>query len=86
MDLYYIIVELVPNVVILAEDFAVSDEASAVLVEELLALAALEAGSVPLEVGGHPEDVLIVDLASAANAQTLIQRCRVRRRCSRCKV
>ena len=59
-----------PEVVVLAEDLAVPDEAGAVLVEELLALAALQAGCVPLQVGGHSEDVLVVNLRAATHAQS----------------
>ena len=40
-----------------------------VLIEEHLTLTALEARRVPLQVRRHPQDELVVDLASAAHAE-----------------
>ena len=40
-----------------------------VLVEEHLTLTALEARRVPLQVGRHTQDELIMDLATAAHAE-----------------
>lgn len=57
-----------PDIVPLAVGLPVSHEARARLVQVLAALGALEAGGVPLEVGGHPEDELVVDLTAAAHA------------------
>lgn len=58
-----------PNIVPLAVGLALPNEARARLVQELVALGALEAGGVPLQVGGHPQDVLVVDLGPAPHAQ-----------------
>ncbi len=58
---------LVPYVISLAVRLAVSDEASARLVQILTAFCALQTGCVPLQVRGHPQDVLIVDLTSTAD-------------------
>ena len=58
-----------PDVVLLAVGLAVPDKAGAVLVEEHLALTALETGRVPLQVGCHTEDVLVVDLGVASHTQ-----------------
>lgn len=57
-----------PDVVPLAVGFPVSHEARARLIQVLAALGALEAGGVPLEVGRHPKDKLVVDLTPAAHA------------------
>lgn len=59
-----------PDVISAAECFAVAHEAGAVLVEEDAALDALEARSVPLEIGRHAQYVLILDGRSTANTQT----------------
>ena len=64
----YVLMKDIPNIVLFAEGFAVSDKAGTVFIEEHLALGALEAGGVPLQVGGHPQDVLVVDLPTAADA------------------
>ncbi len=61
-----------PDVVLLAEGLPVPDEAGVVLVEEHLTLAALETGGVPLQVGGHAQDKLVVDLAAAADTQRVL--------------
>lgn len=58
-----------PDVVPLAVGLPVSHEARARLVQVLAALGALEAGGVPLEVWGHPQDELVVDLTPAAHAR-----------------
>lgn len=58
-----------PDVVPLAIGLPVSHEARARLVQVLAALRTLEAGGVPLEVGGHPQDELVVDLTPAAHAR-----------------
>ncbi len=58
---------LVPYVISLAVRLAVSDEASARLVQILTALCALQTGCVPLQVRGHPQDVLVMDLTSTAD-------------------
>lgn len=58
-----------PDVVPLAVGLPVSHEARARLVQVLAALSTLEAGGVPLEVGGHPQDELVVDLTPAAHAR-----------------
>lgn len=57
---------LVPYVISLAVSLAVSDEASARLVQILTAFCALQTGCVPLQVRGHSQDVLIMDLTSTA--------------------
>lgn len=57
-----------PDVIPLAVGLPVSHEARARLVQVLAALGALEAGGVPLEVGRHPQDKLVVDLTPAAHA------------------
>lgn len=49
---------LLPCIIFFAKRLPVSDKAGTVLVEKHLALVALETGRVPLEVRGHPEDVL----------------------------
>ena len=58
-----------PDIVFLAECLALSDKACARLVQEHLALVALEAGRVPLQVGSHAEDVLVVDGTPAPHAK-----------------
>lgn len=58
-----------PDVISSTEGLAVADEARAVLVEEDAALDALEARGVPLEVGRHAQDVLVLDGRAAADAQ-----------------
>ena len=42
-----------PDIVLLAEDFPVTHEASALLVQKLLAYTTLEASRMPLQVGCH---------------------------------
>ena len=42
-----------PDIVLLAEDFPVTHEASALLIQELLALTTLETGRMPFEVRRH---------------------------------
>ena len=44
---------IVPDIVFFAVDFPVSHEASALLIQKLLALTTLEAGRMPLQVGGY---------------------------------
>ena len=63
---------VLPDVVLLAEGLSVSDKAGTVFVEKHLTLGALEAGRVPLQVGGHPQDVLVVDLPTAAHAKGIL--------------
>lgn len=58
-----------PHVIPLAVGFAVAHEARAALVEELPALLALEARRMPLEIGRHAQNVLVVVLGAAADAQ-----------------
>ena len=50
----------------LAVRLALAHEAGARLVQVAGALGALEAGGVPLEVGGHAQNVLVQDAAPAA--------------------
>ena len=57
-----------PDIVVLAVGLAVSNEAGAGLVEELVALGTAEAGGVPLQVRRDPQDVLVMDSATAAGA------------------
>lgn len=59
--------KLLPYIISFAVGFSVSDETCAGLVQVLAALGALEAGSVPLQVRGHPQDVLVMDLASTSD-------------------
>ena len=59
----------VPDVVSAAVGLSITDEASAVLVEEDGALDALETRGVPLEVRCHAEDVLVSDLTTATYAK-----------------
>ena len=61
-----------PDVVLLAEGLSVSDKAGTIFIKKHLALRALEAGRVPLEVRGHPQDVLVVDLPTAAHAKGIL--------------
>ena len=56
-----------PCIISLTVSLPVSDEASAGLVQVLAALGALEAGCVPLQVGGHSQDVLVVYLTPTAH-------------------
>lgn len=51
-----------PNIVSLAVRFSVFNKAGTVFVQELVALGALKAGRMPLEVRSYPQDVLVVDL------------------------
>ena len=60
----------IPEVVMPAVHPSVPDEAGSRLVEERAALAAAQARRVPLQVGRHAQDELVVDLAAAAGAQT----------------
>ena len=55
---------VLPDVVLLAEGLSVSDKAGTIFIKKHLALRALEAGRVPLEVRGHPQDILVVDLTT----------------------
>lgn len=55
-----------PYIISLAICFPVPYEASACLVQVLVALHALQTGCVPLQVGGDPQDVLVMDLTAAA--------------------
>lgn len=57
-----------PNIVSLAVRFSVFNKAGTVFVQELMALGALKACSVPLEVRSYPQDVLVVDLRPAPHA------------------
>ena len=66
---------VLPGIVLLAEGLSVSDKAGTILVEEHLALGALEAGRVPLQVGCNPQDVLVVDLTPAPHAQRVLPAC-----------
>ena len=43
----------IPDIVFLTEDFPVTHEASALLVQKLLALTTLEASRMPFQVGRH---------------------------------
>ena len=43
----------IPDIVFLAVDFPVTNEASALFVQELLTYTTLEAGRMPLQVGRH---------------------------------
>lgn len=56
-----------PYVVSFAVGLAVADEASARLVQVLTALCALQTRCVPLQVRGDPQDILVMDLTSAAH-------------------
>lgn len=56
-----------PYVVSFAVGLAVPDEASACLVQVLTALCALQTRRVPLQVRGDPQDILVMDLTSAAH-------------------
>lgn len=56
-----------PDIVPFAVGLAISHEASAGLVQVLAAVRTLQAGCMPLQVWGHLQDVLIVDLAPAAH-------------------
>ncbi len=58
-----------PDIIFFAKGFSVSNKAGTVFVKEHLALAALEAGRVPFEVRGHPQDVLVMYLPSTANTK-----------------
>lgn len=60
---------VLPDVVPFTVRLPVPDEARAGLVQVLAALGAFEAGGVPLQVRGDPQDVLVVDLVPAAHAQ-----------------
>lgn len=56
-----------PYVVSFAVCLPVPDEASARLVQVLTALCALQTRRVPLQVRGDPQDILVMDLTSAAH-------------------
>ena len=60
---------ILPDVVPFTVSLSVPDEARAGLVQVLTALGTFETGGVPLQVRGDPQDVLVVDLVPAANAQ-----------------
>lgn len=56
-----------PYVVSFAVGLAVPDETSAGLVQVLTALCTLQTRRVPLQVRGDPQDILVMDLTSAAH-------------------
>lgn len=58
-----------PHIVSLAIGFAIPNETRAALVEKLPAFLALETGRMPLEIGSDAQNVLVVVLGAAANAQ-----------------
>lgn len=60
-------VEILPCIISFTVRLSVSDEASAGLVQVLAALCTLEAGCMPLQVGGDSQDVLVVYLTSTAH-------------------
>lgn len=57
---------LLPHIVSFAIGLSVPDETSAGLIQVLAAFRALEAGRVPLQVGGDSQYVLVMDLASTS--------------------
>lgn len=57
---------LLPHIISFAVGFAVPDETSAGLIQVLAALRTLEAGCVPLQVGGDSQYVLVMDLTSTS--------------------
>ena len=57
------------EIVSLAVGFALAYEAGTALVEVLVTVGALQTGGVPLQVRVDAQNVLVVDLAAAANAQ-----------------
>lgn len=59
--------ELLPCVISFTVSLSVSDKTGAGLVQVLAALCAFEAGRVPLQVRGDPQDVLVVYLTSTAH-------------------
>lgn len=59
--------ELLPGIISFTVRLSVSDKASAGLVQVLAALCTLEAGCVPLQIGGDSQDVLVVNLTSTAH-------------------
>lgn len=58
-----------PDVVPFAVGFPIPDKARAALVQVLTALRAFQTGRVPLQVRGHAQDVLVVDLVPTAHTQ-----------------
>lgn len=60
---------VLPDVVPFTVRLSLPDEARAGLVQVLAAFGTFETGGVPLQVRGDPQDVLVVDLVSAAHAQ-----------------
>lgn len=60
---------VLPDVVPFTVRLPVPDEARAGLVQVLAALGTFQTGSVPLQVGGHPQDILVVDLVPATHAK-----------------
>ena len=50
---YSLFTIIVPDIVFFAVDFPVSHEASALLIQKLLALTTLEAGRMPLQIGRY---------------------------------
>merc|ERR1719471_569272 len=59
-----------PGVVLLTESLPISDKAGVSLVQQHVALGALEAGGVPGEVGRDSEDELVLDETSTADTGT----------------
>lgn len=59
--------QLLPYIISFAVCFAISDEASARLIQVLTAFRALQTRSMPLQVRGDPQDVLVVDLTPTAH-------------------
>lgn len=55
-----------PYIISLAVRFPVPYEASARLVQVLVALHAFQTGCVPLQVRGDPQNILVMDLTAAA--------------------
>lgn len=61
-------IKSLPDIISFTICLSFADEASAALVQVLAALCALEAGCMPLQVRGHPHDVLVLYRAPAAHA------------------
>ena len=57
----------VPDIILFAISFSVSDKTGTIFVKEHLTFTTFKTGRVPLQVRSFPEDVLVMNLASTAN-------------------
>lgn len=59
-----------PHIISFTISFSISNETGTILIKKLMAFGTLETGRMPFEVGCHPQNVLVMNLRPASNAQT----------------